>query len=141
MQELYIGLYDYYGIHLDTKYKQPLLTPQVIDFIMERFQRGITKKGVDIEIISFGTEAPDHLHVLVRCKYISHEELNKVLNDFKSDSSSFVQKEFTEIRAQLTNNKFWRKGYLVEPKTYTSAILNLKTYIENKPYHKTVTYI
>lgn len=88
MQELYIGLYDYYGIHLDTKYKQPL-----IDFIMERFQCGITKKGVDIEIICFGTEAQDHLHVLVRCKYISHEELNKVLNDFKSDSSSFVQKE------------------------------------------------
>ena len=116
-----------YHLVVVTKYRNKCITKDVLNRIEEIAQNLFATWKC--EIIEINGEA-DHIHILFEAP--PQVQLSKLINNFKTVSSRYIRKEFSEHLSKFYwKPYFWSQSYLIIS-TGGTTIEVIKKYIEEQ---------
>ena len=116
-----------YHLVVVTKYRHPVIIDPIKKRLEEVAENLFTKWNC--EILEINSEK-DHLHILFEAP--PQINLANTINSFKTVTSRYIRKEFTEFLAKYYwKPYFWSRSYLILT-TGEAPIEVIKKYIENQ---------
>ena len=116
-----------YHLVLITKYRKPVITGKLEDFLKEYTRRYFKDRELRVQAIE---TMPDHMHIL----FDAYPQLNlaEFINAFKSASSRQIRKLFSpELAPYYWKPYFWSLSYFVGSVSDKTAAV-VKNYINNQ---------
>lgn len=113
---------------LVTKYRKKVITPEILEKLIDITKSLSTKWGV--EIIQINGET-DHLHILFG--YYPQMQISKYVNNIKSVTSRLINQDF----AEHLNNFYWKESVLWTKSYFIAScggvtIERLKEYVQTQ---------
>lgn len=112
---------------LVTKYRQKVLTPQMLEHLREHFSELLLSWRC--ELIEFGGES-DHVHLL----FEAHPalDLSSLVNNLKTASARKLKKPFEpQLRAFYRGPGFWHRAYYLAS-VGNASLETVKRYVEQQ---------
>jgi putative transposase len=114
------------GYHLIwcTKYRKPVLSPEVEERLKFLLLKKAKEIGVDIQRLEI---LPEHIHMFVKCSPVDSPHF--VVQQFKGYTSHTLRKEFSHLRTRIPT--LWTRSYYCESCGHISEE-TVKKYIEDQ---------
>lgn len=120
-----------YHLVLVTKYRKKCLSPDIIIFLQNVFQKLALKW--DIEIKEFSGKQ-DHVHLLIETHPVI--QMSKLINNFKTVSSRLTRKHFSKHLSEFYWKPYlWTRSYCLIT-TGGTTIAIIKKYIQSQGIRK-----
>ena len=123
-----------YHLIMTTEYRKNCITEEMFLYLRNETERLFKAQGVELIEMSY---EPDHVHILFSAPPTIC--LSTFVNSYKSVSSRFIRKEFSEyLKKYYWKNVFWNKSYMVLS-SGGAPIEVIKKYIENQKRDTNIT--
>ncbi len=98
-------------IVLVTKYRKPVITTEVNDFLKQAFTDIGKNHFVNIISWNYDKTTQDHIHVLI--DYSPRTQLSGFMLGFKSTTSRQMKQQFEHVDSTYYGGKVWNRGFFV----------------------------
>lgn len=116
-----------YHVILITKYRKPVLTGEVKEYIYKLIEKQLNKNN--IEIIAINGEA-DHVHIMIDTP--PQINLANIINVLKTNTSRLVRRDYPDqVNKYYWKDVFWSQSYFVCTLSEHSSSI-VKKYIDEQ---------
>lgn len=118
-----------YHIVLVTKYRKSILTPSIMDFLIDKIKQKLTETHCNV--IAIQGDDMNHIHILVKLK--PTQSISLLIKLIKQITTYYVWQEYPVYlrRHYWYNNYLWSSGYFCGTIGDASE-KTIKQYIENQ---------